>query len=193
MNYLVKIPLRPKSGVYAAHQQVYLACASLVLPDQRILWRRSGEEAIALTSAPSPDLPCKPYLPGPSNGQKVRFSLIANITKNERSENGRGKRIDPVIRALSDRKGISRDEVIWTQALGWLESKGEAHGFRVLSLDKAAYESLEFKRKDAFVRIGVIDYAGHLEIVDAEKARNAMLYGIGHGKAWGCGLLLCNR
>ena len=193
MSHLVKIPLRPKSGVYSAHQQVYLACAALVSPDQRVLWRRTGDEAIALVNNPSTELSCKPYRPQPVAGHKVRFSLTANITTNERSAVGRGKRIDPVLRALSNKEGQSRNEVVWTQALAWLESKGAAHGFRVLSLDKAEYESLEFKRKETFVRIGVVDYAGHLEIIDAEKFLDAMNKGIGHGKAWGCGLLLCSR
>lgn len=193
MSYLVKIPLRPKSGVYAAHQQVYLACAALTGSGQRVLWRQVGDEAMALVQAPSTDFPCKPYLPRPAVGQKVGFSLIANITTNERSGTGRGKRIDPVLRALSNKEGQSRNEVVWAQALAWLESKGETNGFRVLSLDKAEYESLEFKRKETFVRIGVVDYAGHLEITDAEKFREAMTKGIGHGKAWGCGLLLCKR
>lgn len=193
MSHLVKISLRPKSGVYAAHQQVYLACATLINPDQRVLWRRTGDEAIALVQTPSSELSCKPYQPQPVAGQKVRFSLTANITANERSAVGRGKRIDPVLRALSNKGGLKRDEVVWAQALEWLESKGNAHGFRVLSLDKAEYESLEFKRKETFVRIGVVDYAGHLEIIDAEKFLDAMKNGIGHGKAWGCGLLLCSR
>ena len=103
------------------------------------------------------------------------------------------------------RSGRRSEESFRTQRFGhvtvaqqtrWFEARAEAHGY---SLRRSATGGRDVtvvgRRRTVFWRNGqrivivVSEYMGHLEVVDAELARRALTRGIGHSRAYGCGLL----
>ena len=50
-------------------------------------------------------------------------------------------------------------------------------------------QTLSFKRGTGTVTLTTATYDGALDIVDADAFRRTLTRGIGHGKAYGCGLL----
>ena len=51
----------------------------------------------------------------------------------------------------------------------------------------------EFKHKEHRVTLGVATFEGVLEVTDPEALRRVLIYGIGRGKAYGCGLMTLAR
>ncbi|BEH10630.1 type I-E CRISPR-associated protein Cas6/Cse3/CasE [Geobacter sulfurreducens] len=123
------------------------------------------------------------------SGQKFRFRLRANpcVTRN-------GKRL-----GLLNKKDQE----------GWLERKGNQHGFSLPILTAFDYfESLEERidvrisqeqilcgkqHTDNSIRIFSVLYDGMLSVEEPELFRNALQTGIGHGKVMGLGLLSLAR
>jgi CRISPR system Cascade subunit CasE len=64
----------------------------------------------------------------------------------------------------------------------------DGSGVPVLRVDAYARHALTDKARGA--SITTVDLRGALEVRDAERFRHALLNGIGHGKVYGCGLLL---
>ncbi|MCX7170401.1 MAG: type I-E CRISPR-associated protein Cas6/Cse3/CasE [Proteobacteria bacterium] len=186
---MIRVPIRSIVGPYGAHKIVYEAATCA-----RPLWRRYSDHALVLAEEPSQIHPSKPYDPSPVTGMTVRFDLLANISVDKPVPDGRSRRIDPVLQAWID----SGKKAQW-QSLGfevgckWIEDRQERIGFRLIQVDLADYEVMEFMRSGKPVRLGTIAYSGTMEIMESDKFKEAMLNGIGHGRAWGCGLLLCKR
>lgn len=72
----------------------------------------------------------------------------------------------------------------------WLIDKGRERGFAVdeRSLGVEAYT--QHRGKDEKLRFSSVDLSGELTVLDAGKFVTALTQGIGHAKAFGCGLLL---
>lgn len=49
--------------------------------------------------------------------------------------------------------------------------------------------SFQRRAEDTRVVLQIVTYEGHLVVEDAERLRHLLLAGIGHGKAYGCGLM----
>ncbi len=77
------------------------------------------------------------------------------------------------------------------QACGeWLRKIAGEHGFEV-DLEALSVEAYTRHRgKDEKLRFTSVDFAGELTVLDAGRFRAALCTGIGHAKAFGCGLLL---
>ena len=75
----------------------------------------------------------------------------------------------------------------------WLVASGHERGFAVdgASLSVEAYT--QHRGKDAKLRFSSVDFAGDLTVFDPDKFAVALTQGIGHAKAFGCGLLLVRR
>lgn len=134
---------------------------------------------------PAIDLHEKLSLNSLATGKRFRFRLRANpcVTRN-------GKRL-----------GLMKVE----EQERWLQRKGEQHGFALPTL--AAFNLAEYEQPRPDIRIthdqmlsgrqhsgnGIrifsVLYEGRLVVIDPERFRNALLTGIGHGKAMGLGLL----
>jgi CRISPR system Cascade subunit CasE len=78
----------------------------------------------------------------------------------------------------------------------WLLSRAERYGFVVPAqpdgepnLRLHQRQTQTFKRGNGRVTLVTATFDGLLEIVDAGRFRQALTGGIGHGKAYGCGLL----
>lgn len=125
------------------------------------------------------------------NGMRLIFRLAANPTKRagktdigkERFQDTKRRRVD--IRNEEDR-------------IKWLAKKGEKCGFRlcrvsvnknVASVDVAPSPALKFKHDADYITLGSAVFNGVLEVTEAESFREALVKGIGTGKAYGFGLM----
>lgn len=116
-------------------------------------------------------------------GTKWRFRLTANPTRSVFDpENGkRGKVVAPKTIELQKK---------------WLIEKSEKNGFSVTenSFDIVNRKWFRFYKKGSkAISIISVTYEGVLEITDAELFKNALVNGIGRGKAYGMGLLTVMR
>lgn len=116
-------------------------------------------------------------------GQVYAFRLAGNAVRSGRSspESDRTQRFGHVTPAQQTR---------------WLDQRADAHGFQVCSsvtgeLDVAVMgrRRAVFRRDGQRVAIAVCEFTGHLAVTDPERLRRALTSGIGHARAYGCGLL----
>ena len=153
----------------------------------------------------------KLYEPRLALGQHLAFQLRANpvIT---RKLDGKSHRADVVMnrkKQLLAEKGFKswkdwpdsdsdkprQYQLIQEICSEWLLLRSERYGFRLLSdeydqmkLRVDGYQQQRAGKKD--IRFSSVDYSGVLEVCDVELFRKALYEGIGHGKAFGCGLML---
>lgn len=107
--------------------------------------------------------------------RRYRFRLLANATVTRG-----GKRL-----------GLRTDEAL--QA--WIARQGTQHGFELQSLDCRAQPRMRVARRRGAQAV-VIDpalFEGVLEAADPDALRTAVRAGLGHGKAFGLGLLSLAR
>jgi CRISPR system Cascade subunit CasE len=126
-------------------------------------------------------------------GQKWRFRLTANPTVCRKvTSAGKEKRKRfPLTISGQQMYYIDKDG---NKQPGWLTKRAEENGFSLDSLEVMKSDDVEFRKNDRnIVTVRVSDLEGVLTITDADKLRTAMTEGIGHGKAYGCGLLTLVR
>ena len=116
-------------------------------------------------------------------GQVYAFRLAANAARS-------GRRSPES--AATQRFG----HVTAAQQLAWLQARAESHGFSLRKstageLDAAVVgrRRLAFSRQGRRVTITLSELMGHLEVADPNRLRASLVRGIGHGRAYGCGLL----
>jgi CRISPR system Cascade subunit CasE len=51
----------------------------------------------------------------------------------------------------------------------------------------------QHRGKGGGLRLSTVDFTGRLRVHDAARLRDALFKGVGHAKAFGCGLLLVKR
>lgn len=111
------------------------------------------------------------------NGSRWRFRIVANPTKSVLRKNERGK-VYPHITSDCQKK--------------WLTEKSSKNGFLLSedSFNVVQSKWLRFYKKESRpVSLLSVTYEGILEVTDEELFRNALINGIGRGKAYGMGLL----
>lgn len=170
--------------------------------------------------APQPPHPAwrvdtRDYAPQVAVGQCLRFELRVNPVRSIRSDSGaRSVRHDVVMHAKKQRMAANGAqhwrqmqaetvdptyELVHSAVSDWLlggegkDGVAARNGFAVLddSLQVDAYLQHRFPRRGAEpIRLSTVDLSGVLQVQDAERFRRALLGGVGHGKAFGCGLLL---
>lgn len=154
------------------------------------------------------------YDPVLKSGQRLMFELRANPTVTKKVD-GKSRRSDVVMdqkKTLLEERGLRRwkdwsDEdsdkpslyaLVQDLCENWLERKSESCGFRLVvnsDTDAAckkvqvdAYQQHRFGKKD--IQFSTVDFSGVLEVTDTELFQKRLVEGIGHAKAFGCGLLL---
>lgn len=156
------------------------------------------------------------YEPRLKAGDRLSFDLRANPTR-AHERDGKGKRDDVVVHAKkqlaaqcqklrwSDVPDDSRPPLyalVHTTVTAWFAGDdgktgvASRHGFQVMpeTIQVNAYRQHYFRRRNGHdIHLSTVDINGVLEVIDPERARSALLCGIGHGKAFGCGLLLARR
>ncbi|MDA8282218.1 MAG: type I-E CRISPR-associated protein Cas6/Cse3/CasE [Actinomycetota bacterium] len=128
----------------------------------------------------------KPYVPlldRLTAGQRFGFRLAANAVRSRKSDEdaNRSKRFGHVTVA---------------QQLGWLVDRADRHGFAITPTATGEPDAavvgrrvLRFNRDGRRVTVAVAEFGGRLDVTDAAALRRTLTYGIGHARAYGCGLL----
>jgi CRISPR system Cascade subunit CasE len=125
-------------------------------------------------------------------GQRYAFRLTANPTHALAPERpgSRGKRVE---------------HVTASHQTAWLLTRADSAGFRILNSDAClpgteepalqiqlrARDKVRFTKKDhnSTITIARVTYEGMLEVTSPDALRHALTVGIGHARAYGCGLL----
>lgn len=118
-----------------------------------------------------------------ASGQRWAFRLTANPTHSGR------KTADA---KETQRFGYLREH----EQVEWLAKRADRHGFALADQGDGLpnvrlhrRQAQTFKRGMGAVTLMMATYDGILQITDADAFRSALTRGIGHAKAYGCGLL----
>lgn len=76
-----------------------------------------------------------------------------------------------------------------TNRLKWLEERSEKNGFKLDSVKIDAIENIRFQRQGKTVSLASVTYNGTLTVTDPELFLKTFRTGLGHGKAYGLGML----
>lgn len=108
-------------------------------------------------------------------GTRYRFRLHAN----------------PTVTREGKRLGLCQE----TDQLAWLSRQGEARGFGLIACLRSGSERIHSRQGKSGQRITVqsVLFEGILETKEPDGLRLAVRNGLGHGKAWGLGLLSLAR
>lgn len=113
-----------------------------------------------------------------------RFRMVANPTHSVKTKSGRGKVMAHVTPEYQ---------------MEWLKTKAVANGFELVD-DNCFVLANEWKNfyknakgKDMRVRLLLVSFEGILRVTDVDAFRNALIGGIGRGKAYGAGMLTISR
>lgn len=112
-----------------------------------------------------------PLLKALERGMRVRYRLAANVSKRVAKGDRAGK-IVPLF-------GAAVEE--------WWQRKAETHGLRLEQLHVTAEPPAVGHAKP--IRHAITRFDGTALVHDPDQVREAVLTGIGRGKAFGCGLL----
>jgi CRISPR system Cascade subunit CasE len=173
-------------------------------PAERVLWRVDHHEHQAVLYVVSPHRPdlthlvesvgwpttegwatrdYAPLLDRLAAGQQWGFRLAANPVHNRRKTEDS---------ARSQRFG----HITVAQQTDWLLRRAEQHGFTVPLGDHKEPDvavrgrrTVRFTRQGRTVTLDTAVFEGRLDVTDPAVLRAALVGGIGHGKAYGCGLL----
>lgn len=145
-----------------------------------------------------------PYAPRLVAGQRLAFQLCANPVVSKKDGEGKAKRHDVVMqlkKQLMEKRGVSKwaewqreDErpamydMVQQTCLDWLRTRAATHGFEVADASVDAY--LQNRAGTREIRFSTVDFSGELVVTDPERFQPVLFNGLGHAKAFGCGLLL---
>lgn len=205
-------------GPYAEHQWLWKLFEAPPGTPRDFLYRRrdiDGLPRFYLLSRRPPEgsLPgwqarTAPYEPALRPGDRLRFELRANPTV-ARKSGDKSKRHDVVMNAkrqLLEQRGLQRwsdwnepadrpalYQLVQEHCTAWLQRRAESHGFALdeATLSVEAYQQHELKRGS--LRFTSVDFTGELTVTDVAAFNAVLCEGLGHAKAFGCGLLLVRR
>ncbi|QEI07673.1 type I-E CRISPR-associated protein Cas6/Cse3/CasE [Pigmentiphaga aceris] len=141
----------------------------------------------------------KPYAPVFESGDWVRFDLRANPTVARRdAAGGKSRRHDVLMEAKRQGASLpeaSRNDLITERSLAWLSSRGEDWGleFQEESVLTTAYTQHRLHHKKRSIEFSSFDYQGLAQVTDPARLAAKLVGGVGHARAFGCGLLLVKR
>ncbi|MBE0417730.1 MAG: type I-E CRISPR-associated protein Cas6/Cse3/CasE [Coriobacteriia bacterium] len=197
------------SSPHAMHAAVLSAFASpsAGTSEGRVLWRLDQHNPhrvlLYVVSPREPDLthlveqvgwptteswetrPYDKFLDSLARGQRWAFRLTANPTRN-------GKPPGAEESTSTRRFGHVTPE----QQRAWLLTRCEAAGFRITEgvagepdLVVRSSSTFAFPRNGQTVTLRVASFDGRLEVDDPDALRRILALGLGHAKAYGCGLM----
>jgi len=112
-------------------------------------------------------------------GQQYRFRLCANPVHSKQTEQGARGKVYPHVTIFYKR--------------AWLMQRAEKKGFTLKEeeFDVTETRNARFYRNGDSkpVELSIATYEGILEVLNAERLRQALTDGIGRAKAYGCGLM----
>lgn len=158
------------------------------------------------------------YEPQLKEGQRLSFQLRANPVITKKNGDGKHQRHDVVMHAkkqLLAEHGLCNEakwaewktesnkpllyELVQQHCAAWLDGLAKRNGFEIALTDEEepqrklqvdAYEQSKAGKRDHNVRFSSVDFSGELLVTNPELFQLALFNGLGHAKAFGCGLLL---
>jgi CRISPR system Cascade subunit CasE len=150
------------------------------------------------------------YDPQLKVGQRLSFQLCANPVVTRKSESGKSQRHDVVMQAKRQKlaeHGLSLDakwrslpdqdskpllyELVQESCMDWLKTRAGNHGFTVTAAAVDAYQQNRAGKRD--IRFSSVEFSGELAVSDPTLFQRVLFNGLGHAKAFGCGLFLVKR
>lgn len=150
----------------------------------------------------------KSYAPAFRAGQRLRFELrippsVSRVDPRRAPRPGRqmprSSRFDPVAAAVNAQppgplRAQERQRWMDYKLAEWLHEKGGRSGFTWNDPSKVSvmrYEQVnEARGERGTLAFSIADFCGELTVTDAAAFAHSALHGIGHQRAFGCGLLL---
>ena len=159
------------------------------------------------------------YDPQLQEGQRLSFQLRANPVITKKNDAGKSQRHDVVMQAkkqLLEEHGFGKNakwadwktessrpllyELVQKHCAEWLDGVADRNGFEIAlstedepRLQVDSYDQNNASKRDHNIRFSAVDFSGELLIKKPELFKIALFNGIGHAKAFGCGLLLVRR
>jgi CRISPR system Cascade subunit CasE len=164
--------------------------------------------------APTPcwDVHAKPYDPVLREGDWLAFELRANPVVTTRGADGRAVRHDVVMqrkKQLLAERGLTRwadwagperpalPDLVRQTCADWLRARSDRLGITLDHDPDDPYEDTlriegyeQHRGKGGPLRFSSVDFSGTLRVRDPQALRQALFEGVGHARAFGCGLLL---
>jgi len=147
----------------------------------------------------------KRYAPSLAADDCFVFELRANPVITSRDASGKAARHDVVMwektRLLRERNlarwadWLTSDrptlpDLVERKCGEWLKARCQRLGISVDDQTLRADGYLQHRGKNGELKFSTIDFSGQLRVVDPAALQAALFYGVGHAKAFGCGLLL---
>ncbi|MBF0517330.1 MAG: type I-E CRISPR-associated protein Cas6/Cse3/CasE [Nitrospirae bacterium] len=153
--------------------RVIILVQSAVIPN----WDYAFHNADYLIDAPPV---IKPYDPGFTEGQRLRFCIAANPTR----------KIDTKTKADGKKRNGRRVPVPHDQLDEWLIKRGAQNGFSIESVtSKNSYVYVNKSHEGSGHKLFCARYDGILVVTDSDNFLKTLISGIGPGKSFGFGLL----
>jgi CRISPR system Cascade subunit CasE len=160
-----------------------------------------------LTQSTAWNIQTRDYAPALEVGARLRFDLRANpvVTHAHDGKRGRHDVVMQEKKRLLKERGLARWQdwqdddkpalyALVREACGaWLRSRASRLGFEVDEVSLAVDGYQQHSEKDGRLSFSTVDFSGELIVIDAAAFGTALSEGIGHSKAFGCGLLLVKR
>jgi len=205
-------------GAYEQHQWLWRFLPAPPGSVRQFLFRRRDVDGLPRFYVVSPAAPVAPtphwqvaskaYTPELEAGEWLHFDLRANPVVTQRDAAGRATRHDVVMQEktrLLRERGLARwadwttperpalADLVQRCGSAWLLARADRLGvaFDEALLRADGYE--QHRGKGAALRLSSIDLSGRLRVRDPQALRRALFEGVGHAKAFGCGLLLVRR
>lgn len=202
-------------GAYLEHQWLWRFLPAPPGAARKFIFRRRDVDGLPrfyVVSEQEPIAPSahwqvqrKAYAPELVAGDWLAFDLRANPVVTTRNAAGKAARHDVVMREKTRRlraRKLTRwsdwtdtdrpamPDLVRQTCSQWLLARCERLGIAVdeASLCIEGYE--QHGGKAGQLRFSSVDFSGKLRVVDADALRQALFFGVGHAKAFGCGLLL---
>lgn len=202
------------AGPYSEHQWLWRFFPAEENSPRDFLFRRlevDGLPRFYVVSKRSPQtrndawrIQTREYAPRPAAGTFWHFELRANPVVTI-SADGKSARHDVVMqqkKCLLAERGLARwhdwqdrdkpalYDLVSDTCGKWLLSRGERLGFELLNESLVVHSYAQHCEKKGRLRFSTVDFSGQLRVIDSVAFSNTLCAGVGHAKAFGCGLLL---
>jgi CRISPR system Cascade subunit CasE len=205
------------SGPYVEHQWLWRLFPAPEGTQRDFLFRRRDDEGIPrfyvvskrppLAQSAAWNIRTRDYAPALEVGARLRFELRANpvVTHSRDGKRGRHDVVMQEKKRLLKERGLTRWQdwhnddkpALYTlihQACGaWLRARAPRFGFEVDEKSLAVDSYQQHAEKNGCLRFSTVDFSGELTVTDPAAFAVALCEGVGHSKAFGCGLLLVRR
>lgn len=187
MPLFTRVTLNPVNPdvrkVLRSPEAIHAVVSAATSGSSRPLWRLDGDRLYIVSDQLDTDrlearlgkpvistLDYRPFLDNLQNGETRRFALTAT----------------PVVSKDGKRTPLRTP----TGMHQWAERKLTQAGARLDALDILDVHATRFNRQGRKLTFHTVEYTGVFTVTDRDKLTQTMLSGIGHGKAYGLGLML---